>query len=1275
MRFHQDGPLIPDSLLERRDAGRVVFLCGAGVSFNSELPTFLSLTKHVVEFFDPPADSEIIKAFNPWLTDESTANVPLDQIFNLLHDEYGRDEVNALVTERLKTSPTAKGIGHEHGLIKRISSSRDGVPQVVTTNFDHLFEHNDRNITYHVPPNFPDLELGMKLSGIIYLHGRLASSDVDNYPYVLSSADLGRAYLSEAWATRFIRGLLERYTVVLVGYRAEDPPMKYLLQGLNRGDQLDSDRLFAFDQGKAEDIEVNWRDKGVTSIAYQCHEHLWQTMRAWADRADDPRAWRRTIVHTATQDPKVMAAHERGQVAHALRSVPGARLFADIDPPPHPEWICVLDAFTRNAKQCGKFGKNHQTFEPALAYGFNDDIRPIRDDDYLHGIKYDNLLEWQHGDDYPTEVHRIGGLQMRGREAVPRRIGHIIRWIQKVYASPAIAWWAARQQGLHPRLIDCIERQLEHDGEIDERCRHVWNLILESQRDGRNRDFMDISWYNLKKRIETEGWTHGVLRDFRSACEPRLDISSPVGLHMCKPPTSSWSNLRLSDIGTFEVKYMDRSNEELEVPDEVLSTVFRILEEQLLSIAKILPDIEGIHLNTPTFYPNRESDGGEQNYAFTEPMMLFAELLDKLAVVNPQAARARTMLWDENDKYFFRKLKLYSLSNADLFETKDMVSIVLSFNQDAFWDIDVVRELLFLLVDRWIDISMENRKTLGKRILAGPNKRDDWLEQEYPRLRDEYAARYGRYLQMQGCDFDDVHSVKLNKMIAKIKDWNDGWATSLVMERGVHGGFIGTDVMPDVLMGLSLSNIVPRAEAELTRDFSNLTERKPFIGLVKENPRKALSALSIHARQGDFPEFAWTTLIDEFPKDIVPRLYRLFLNRLTRLPNALIVALRHSVGRWVKENLSDVIEFDADLGWKVYDHFVMGILSGGQKATESGLGQSFQGDEVIRQSPRTYSHAINGALGNFIQALLLLASRRVNKSGSRIPSDVKARIEQILNVRGAGYDHAVSILMRDLNWIMHIDPEWAKEHLTPVLVFEHSASEPAWSGFLHAQHLPSIDVVSVIKPLIQNLCPSLEDFDWSDDASMSVVGLLGHMNVFRSGEVDGLDDREMRSIIRNMSEDVRIQMINWLIRVGKGDLGYMNQMKQMNGWSEFVIPFINKVWPRERKFRTKAAVSHWIRLLDRTASDFPTVYEAVKKFLVPIDNVWFYCLVRDVKGERSLALRYPEPALDLMNTLNSEKLSQPLADLPKTLELIEESDPKLVSDRRYLRLIDLVERS
>lgn len=144
MRFFKNGPSIPDHLLERRDQGRVVFLCGAGVSLNAGMPTFFNLTKHVVDYFYPPKDSAIASEFRLWVEDnengEDRPKTPLDQIFHLLHQEYGREEVNALVADRLWVAGVDAEKNIEHNIAARISSDQEGKPQIVTTNFDLLFK-------------------------------------------------------------------------------------------------------------------------------------------------------------------------------------------------------------------------------------------------------------------------------------------------------------------------------------------------------------------------------------------------------------------------------------------------------------------------------------------------------------------------------------------------------------------------------------------------------------------------------------------------------------------------------------------------------------------------------------------------------------------------------------------------------------------------------------------------------------------------------------------------------------------------------------------------------------------------------------------------------------------------------------------------------------------------------------------------------------------------------------------------------------------------------
>ncbi|MFS8149735.1 SIR2 family protein [Vreelandella titanicae] len=1268
MRFYADGPSIPDILLARCDAGRVVFLCGAGVSKPSGMPDFIGLTQHVIEFFDPPEDSPIMTAFQPWLDDPSGPNVPLDQIFNLLHQEYGRDEVNALVTERLHVSPSGGELGREHALIKRISTNESGVPQIVTTNFDLMFETGagGDKLARHVPPVFPDLAIGMMIEGITYLHGRLVDPGSDHHPYVLSSADFGRGYLSEGWATNFIRSLLVRYTVVLVGYQAEDPPIKYLLQGLNHDGQFDRSRLYAFDRGLPEEIEAKWRDRGVSAIAYSDHADLWKTMEAWADRADDPRQWRSSVITSSRSDPKVMSAHERGQVAHVLRTVQGAKLFCLADPTPDPEWVCVIDGNIRSAKPSKGYGQEAEIFDPRAAYGLDDDLEHISEDEQRQGVSNDNLLVWRDRDDNPTDSHRVAGRQAEGYEATPVRLGYLITWISKAIDSPVLAWWAIRQNGLHPRLLQQIEWQMERLESLHGRARHIWNLILEHHRNPRNCQW-DGSWFDLKNRVAKEGWTASVLRDFRRVATPSVNIRPALGLRQSKPPSMSWDNLRLSDLGQFEVKFLERHNDDLEVPDEVLPQVFAILEEQFTSASGLLADIETVYFQTPTCYPDREVDGREHVTETAEVMEWFVALLDRLSESRPDLVQAHATVWPDSEQFFFRKLKLYAYSKKSVFEADQVAKAILSFDQTAFWDINVARELLFLLVDRLSEFSQESQNRLIDRMLEGPEQLSHWSDEQFPELRDEVAALYARYLQLEGCALTADRSERLDAMIRGVPEWSDSWVTSTVTKRGSYAGFVGTDENPEALLDLPVNKIVARAKDELKRDFGSFTEKRPFTGLVKSNPRKALSALTVAGRNGDYPQAFWSPMINELPEDISPRLRRVFLHKLTRLPSAVIAQLGHTLGRWLETNLVATLEFDNKLGWAVFDHVVESILSGGAVAAESALGETRVRGELVERSRRTYGHAINGPLGMCAKALYHAIPGEKQEAGSLVPKHIKSRVERLFAAPGEGSDHAVAVTMSKLNWLMFVDPEWTMDLLVPMLAFDHPASEPAWNGFLHSNRVPWQPLAEVIKPRLLGLFPWIEGLSWDRELSNVAARWLGFMRLSRPDEPSGLTGKEMRSALRAMSDGTRNQFLFWLGRVGQ---------ENEDGWTKFVIPFINEVWPREREYRTSASMRAWIGLLDDTGDSFPAVYEVVKRFLVSIEtnDHPFYRFTRKINDEEPITVRYPEATLDLMNRVTPQALARPPYELPKVLDLIAETEPKLTSDGRYLRLVDLVER-
>jgi len=1231
------------------------------------MPSFLELTKHVIDFFDPAADAPVMAAFEPWLADPEGANVPLDQIFNLLHQEYGEHEVNALVTDRLVNASGTTTPGREHGLLKRVSTNQRGVPQIVTTNFDRLFELEGDQQLFHVPPAFPDLAIGTTLEGITYLHGRLVEPGEDFHNYVLSSANFGRAYLSEGWATRFIRSLLEKYTVVLIGYQAEDPPIKYLLQGLNHDSKYGGSSLYAFDRGAPEDIEVKWRDRGVTSIPFDDYPALWRTIEAWAERSDDPRSWRSSVVAGCVRDPKVLSAHERGQVAHVLRTSAGAKLFSQAEPAPHPEWLCVFDATCRTAQACRGYGHDAETFVPIKSYGIDDDSEEVAGAELRTGVVNDSLLLWRQGDANPTESHRLVSRRAEGFEATPPRLGHLILWISKSTNHPVVAWWAARQASLHPVLRQQIERRLLIADEIKDRARHFWNLILESQGNASTRGAHG-DWYDLKKRIEAEDWSPSVLRGYTRVANPRIEIGLPLGLARHKPPSASWDEVLLSHLGHFEIKFLDRHQEELPVPDEVLLQVFAVKERHLAVASGLLADIGRTHHESPSPYSFNEKESPQHPDAEDEELSSFVQFFDRLSELNPDLARAHAIKWPIADRSYFRQLKLYAFAQPKIFDAEYVVDTLLGYGDEIFWDTHVSREVVTLLTRRWSEFSPLARESVIERILSGPGKHSDWSDDDYPRIRSEMAARYGRYLQLEGCDFSEAKKEQLAKTLRQIPQWSDDRARSIAVSPTSGAIAISTDDKPDAIADLPPRELISKALEFSGRDFDSFTEKRPFAGLVKANPRKALAALSIAARKDKYPVALWDSMIAEVPSEISPRLRRVLLERLCRLPLEVICSLRDTLPHWVRENLSELVQFNEVLAWRVFDHIVTGLFDGGAETTESFLGEVVRAGRSTTSSRRTFAHAINSPIGRCVEALCNVLSSKSLGRDSGIPKEIRIRLERLLTCPGEGADHAVAILASKLHWFAYIDAGWADERLCSLLVIEHPYAEPAWSGFSHSNREPAGIVAELVKPNLLAVYPWVEGLFWDRDSVTKLATWLSWMRIFRPDQSDGLTEREMRSALRSMSDASRNQVIAWLRRVGQGN---------EDGWAELVVPFVGKDWPRERKLRTSASTGAWISLLDATGDSFPEVYSAVKVFLSTAD--WktypFHGFVRGFSDGDPMSVRFPEISLDLMNTVTPEVPSSPLYELPEILSLIAEAAPQLTADARYLRLIDLIESS
>ena len=448
MQFIKNGPDIPERLLQAHEDGRVVFFCGAGISYPAGLPGFGGLVDQIFENLSMDVSSVQQAAI--------TAG-QYDIAIGLLEDEIvgGRKTVRKELAKILLTPDLkAKGALDTHKALLTLGKCRDGPTRLVTTNFDRLFEKviekNSLAVkSFQAPPH------KNRWGGLVYLHGLLTDPPTldDLEHLVISSGDFGRAYLTEGSAARFVSELFRNYTVCFVGYSLNDPVLRYMTDALSTDSLRDesSPEMFAFGghlEGKEELGANEWRAKNVTPILYLAddeHSYLHKTLQAWGNTyRDGVDGKKRIIAKYAEKDPSTSTKQDDfvGRMLWALSDPSGlpAKLFAEFNPVPSLAWLEPLSEERYLHADLIRFG-----------------VSPKKD--------VNNKLTF-------SLIHRPSPYHLAPRMMVaddgPRRsqLDKVTRgltyWLTRHLDDPALLLWLVERGGqLHEELIRPIENRLD----------------------------------------------------------------------------------------------------------------------------------------------------------------------------------------------------------------------------------------------------------------------------------------------------------------------------------------------------------------------------------------------------------------------------------------------------------------------------------------------------------------------------------------------------------------------------------------------------------------------------------------------------------------------------------------------------------------------------------------------------------------------------------------------------------------------------------------------
>jgi hypothetical protein len=1263
VQFVTNGPDIPDSLLEAHEEGRVVFFCGAGISYPAGLPTFKGLVEQIYRLNGTALYDIEREAF-----DSGQFDATLDLLERRLPGQ--RLAVRRALAQALKPKFSRKGSTDTQAALLRLARSREGALRLVTTNFDRIFhlaaKRTGQTFQAFAAPMLP-IPKNSRWNGLVYLHGLLSARTDDTAlnRLVVTSGDFGLAYLTERWAARFVSELFRNYVVCFVGYSIKDPVLRYMMDALAADRMLGEVTPLTWALGDCEPGQeyrktIEWEAKGVTPILYTVpassydHSALHETLHAWADTYRDGVQGKEAIVvkHAMTRPQESTQQDDFvGRMLWSLSDKSGlpAKRFADFNPAPSLDWL--LEPF---AQECFAYGDLTRFGVPP-----NDEVdTKLRFSLIRRPAPYDRA---------PPMVLASGGITGSQWDDV---MVHLARWLMRHLDDPRLVIWIAERGGqLQDRWPWLIEHELdrfaslERDGktaELDEirqkspnaipgpLMRTLWRMLLS----GRVKSpWHKLDLYRWKSRLKLEGLTTTLRLELREILAPKLVLKKAFQWsdYDLKNADESAPTKKLVDWEL--VLATDHVHSALkDLPDANWASALPLLLEDLEQLLRDALDLkqelgeandlrDRSHWDLPSIQPHAQNRGAH------DWVSLIELLRDAwLAVRVKDGARASRIAqrWFEIPYPTFKRLALFAASQDGCIPPAEWVAWLLAEDAWWVWSIGTKREVLRLFVLQGQHLAGVTQERLEAAILAGPPQAD--LEQERQQVRTIWL--HLAKLKTSGASLGAPAATRLAEISTTYPQWQ--LAANESDEFSVWMSGTGD---PDYEDGRDV-DIAPRKRKELVQWLKKPTpKQRPFYedtwrDICRKHLLNSLCALSDLASEGVWPVERWREALQAWSdKSIVKRSWRYAAPLVITIPNEELKKIARGVTWWM-EAASKSINHHEHILLKLC-HRVLAL----PLETDTGSG-------IIRNGVETYDpvdSAINHPIGHVSQALINLWFKSKPNDNDLIPADFKPMFTKLCDVEVDHFRHGRVVLGSRLIAFFRVDRQWTEHHLLPFFSWTNPVEAKAvWEGFLRSPRL--------YQPLLTAFKSQFLD------TAKHYANLGEHRQQFATfltyaalGPTAGFKTEEFRSAIGKLPPEGLAKSAQAVYQALASTDG-----QREDYWRNRAQPFFQRVWPKSRDLATPKIAESLALMAIAARGEFPAALSEIQNWLQPLDHP--HTVVHSLQTS-GLCGKFPTSALALLNAVIDEK-SWVSTEVAKCLDQIVQAAPNLAHDARYSRLLE-----
>ncbi|MCZ2498910.1 hypothetical protein GN316_19275 [Xylophilus sp. Kf1] len=1281
MQFVQNGPDIPDALLQAHAEGRVVFFCGSGISLPAGLELFQGTVDRIYMHLGvpkTPAEDAAYKAKK------------YDATLNLLEDRYpgGRIAVRKALVKALEPNYALADATVTHEalltLAKTGPSAGPGPIRLVTTNFDRVFDEAaarmGRRHDSHAAPMLP-VPKNSRWNGLVYLHGVLPEPFVEDalHRLVLTSGDFGLAYLNERWAARFVSELFRNYIVCFVGYSIADPVMRYMMDALAADRSLGETTLPAyafgsFKAGKENDQRDEWNAKGVTPVLYAVgaagtdHTALPRTLKAWADTYRDGVLGRERIIAThALARPSASTQQDDfvGRMLWALIYETGepAKFFAEFDPVPSLDWL--LQAFTDNRfkhQDLSRFGVPPRAqVDGSLMFSL-----ARRPGPYHHA---------------PRMALVSSGRSQTALDETMRQLG---RWLCRHLDDPQLLLWVCRHGGqVHADWAWQIERELKRladlqdtrqDEEIERirklapngvpstSMRTLWRLLLSGRVSVVAPDADLFSWATHFKR---GGLTIALKLALRDLLRPRAQISEQYSPAVGGEASTTaarisrmvhWEIVLTEEHGLQWLRDMRRSQAKAwrQALPHLLADAQQLLIDALELMAELTEGqgIEKSSWHRPSITDHWQNRGHRDWTALIE---LTRDAWLATRAINPALARRTALAWAAMEYPLFQRLALFTASQKGAIDAGTWLDWLLRENARNLWLGDMLRETSRLLVLQGKELAEGERSRLEQAILAGPSPELYPLRLE-PERWDGFVKRQQRLRLLKliegGVLLGPAAAQRLQELEPDFAVWQPSEHAREEFQHWTSGtgdpGFEMARVIeaaPTKLPGLlSWLQKPPQEDISFYEDtWRQVCDTKPAL---------AFKALSQLAQQGVWPAHRWNTALQVWhePRHRETRA-RTCLPVLLRMPPAALRECIHSLSFWM-EAVAEV-----DLPRQAADFWALArTLLALPLDAQAGV---LDGEGKPLEEPVT--DAINHPVGLVTTAMLnrWLHTEPSDKQG--LTQQIRTLFTQLCRRSTDRYRHGRVVLASRAIALFRVDQAWTTQHLLPFFDWARDPQEAraVWEGFLWSPRL-YLPLLLAFKP---QLMATAAHYEALGTHQQQFAAFIAYAALAEFEDLPAVDFRDALDALPASGLEEVAGALHQAMKSAADD-------QKVEYFDNRVCSFWRDVWPQHIAKATRGIAANLAQFCVAAGPRFDQALAAVMPWLMPLSYPNY--LLAEL-AQSGLCKQFASNTLALLDKVLDQQLFIN-EDLQSCLNQIVNVAPGLAQDAAFVRLQKLARR-